>query len=305
MGKSHRSYVNKHNLKLNRHLQIFYESLLYNIYTSAYKWENLPEGIDARYLERSLICHGTAFIWQDDILGPVGLAANAGGNVNAYGIPHTWHCFGQGGFSQRVPNRDGVYIFNTNDRFSDLNAIMMFAERLAQTDISVDVNIRLQRFPGVIVCDEKEKLTWENLMLQYDGGSYMIFTKKDINLGESVQHIDFKVPYLADKLEYSKRDLLADAMHYIGVQVSSSNKQERLASTEIDSFIGYVEACRAMHLSPRQDGAERMNKKFGWNASVDINKDFVNMLKIADVNPFNAKKEGKALYDSSSGEEAV
>lgn len=280
-------------------MQNFYISLLYNIYTSCYKWENFPKEIDERVLEKGLIGNGSVFFFYDKALEKIlCLPANPASRLDQYGIPYKWVAFGQDGYRHEIKNSDGVYCYNLNNRFSDLETIYMYAERLANVQRSIDVNIALQKFPGVMRTTPENQLTIENISQSYENNEYLMMLDDKFDL-KRFEHINFNIPYIADKLEYTSRDLLADALNYIGVQYSSSNKRERLASTEIDSNIGFTEACRAMHLMPRRDCAKRLNDFFGWNIQVDINYDFVNMLKIADVNPNSLMENHPTLYDSS------
>lgn len=287
-----------------REVEDYYINMLCNIYTSVYTWDGLPDSVDTRYLELSLIRHGKVlFYTEEDPIGLVSFPVQAASNLTKYGYPKIWRVFGQNGFSREVSFDDSEYCYNVNSATPDWPAVLMFAKRLATIDISEDVNIVMQRFPGLLITTEEKKLTMENMMQDYMAGKYLIYGKEGLDL-EDFQHIDFKVPFVADKLEYSKRDILADALNYIGIQYSSSNKKERLASTEIDSNIGFCEANRSARLLTRQNCAERLNKRYDLNVSVNINDNMVNMLKIADINP-NSDGNLKKLYDSSSGEEEI
>lgn len=282
-------------------IENFYISMLLNLYCSVYEWKGLPDSVDPRFLEMSLIRKGQVlFYMEEEPIGMVSFPCQAASNLTAYGYPEIWQTFGCNGYSRRVPNVDSVYCYNTLNAYPDMQAIIIFAKKLTYIDISVDVNVAMQRFPGLLVTSEEKKISMENLMQDYEAGKYLVYGKEGIDL-DDFTHIDFKTPYVADKLEYTKRDILADALNYIGVQYSSSNKKERLASTEIDSNIGYCEANRVAHLFPRQDCARRLNAKFGTNVTVDIRDNMVNMLKIADINPNSAVNLTK-LFDSSSEE---
>lgn len=300
MAKKRRNRVGNNIVEMQVY-ENFYISQLLNIYSCAYEWKGLPESIDPRWLEMNLIKKGKGLFYMEE--GDIGLVffpAQEAGKLNATGYPVNWRTFGANGYSAQVPNVDGVYCYNNYTAYPDLQAVMMFARRLTYIDISIDVNVSLQRFPGFVKSTENQRLSWENLMLDYFGGTPLMFGTPELDL-DNLEYINFDTPYVADKLEYTKRDILADALNYIGVQYSSSNKKERLASTEMDSNIGLCESNRSAHLTPRKECAERLNKKYGLNVSVDIREDFVNMLKIADINPNSAKAE-RSLYGSSSEE---
>lgn len=282
-------------------IENYYTSMLLNIYSSVYEWKGLPPTVDPRYLEMSLIQKGKVLFFNEEAVGLVAFPARAASQLSPYGYPYRWMVFGQNGYSREVLNRDGVYCYNTNNTYTDWAAILMFAQRFVYVDTSIDVNIAMQRFPGVIITSEEKKLSMENLMQDYEAGKYLIYGKQGLDI-DDFQHIDFKTPYVADKLEYTKRDIMADALNYIGIQYSSSNKKERLASTEIDSNIGFTEANRSAHLFPRQDCARRLSEKFGLDITVDIRDDMVNKLKIADINPNNDQNVSRETLYGESGE---
>lgn len=310
MGKRRSNKKFFRSLVDNAVVENYYVSLLYNLYTSAYKWEGLPDYIPSQFIEESLISKGCVFFTEEPELGLIGLPAAAASNLSPFGVPYRWRMFGRDGSTIEVDNRDGVYCYNTQNKQSDLTIIYMFAKRLALVTRSMDVNIHHQRHPGVIRTNENNRLSYEQVMLDYDSGIPDIVVDKDLDLN-AFQHINYGIPFTADKLQYTARDILSDAINYIGVQYSSSNKKERLASTEIDSNIGYTAACRMLHLTPRQWCAEMLSKRYDMDITVDINDGFVNMLKIADINPNNEQMAGESmpnsigLYGSSSGERQV
>lgn len=299
MGKSKKQYQRKLASRNNIRMENFYISMLYNLYTSCYEWQGLPDTIDARVIEKGLIGRGSViFFYEKELNEYIALPADNAAALNQYGIPYRWAAYGQDGYQKIVKNSDCVYCLNLNNRYSDLQAIYMYADRLTNTQRSLDVNVALQKFPGVIRTTPEHQLTIENIEQSYENNEYLVYLDEQFDL-KRFEHINFNIPYIADKLEYTSRDILADALNYIGVQYSSSNKRERLASTEVDSNIGFTEACRAMHLLPRKDCCRRLKEKFGWDVNVDINLDFVNMLKIADINPNALKENHHNLYDSS------
>lgn len=303
MGKKRKNKVG-YNIAETYMLENFYTQMLLSIYCTTYQWTGLPDSIDPRWLEMSLIKKGKVLFYEEyGDIGLVAFPAMQASNVNPYGYPKIWNTFGANDYRATVANKDGVWCYNNYVAYSDLQAIEIFARRLTYVESSVDTNILLQRFPGIVKCTEEQKLSIVNLLQDYTGGTPLMVVDKAMDL-DSLEHIDFKVPYVADKLEMAKRDILADALDYIGIQYSSSNKQERLASTEIDSTIGYVAANRNAHLKPRKEAAERINKKWGLNVNVDMCEDVVNLDKIADTNP-NNEQISKAMYNSSSGQRTV
>ena len=165
MPKSRKQYQKKLATRNNAVMFNFYVSLLYNLYTSCYTWEGLPDSVDVRVLERGLISNGSVLFFYEPVLEEViCLPANPASSLNQYGIPYLWSAFGQDGYRREVLNKDSVYCFNLNNRYSDLQAVCMYAERLTNAQRSLDVNVSMQKYPGVVRTSPELQLTVENML---------------------------------------------------------------------------------------------------------------------------------------------
>ena len=71
----------------NRLTYNFYYDRLLEMSLSRYEWLNLPESVDARFLELTLFKNGLALFFDDDVLGMLALPVIIGGPFNVYKIP--------------------------------------------------------------------------------------------------------------------------------------------------------------------------------------------------------------------------
>lgn len=75
-------------LALNNVTYNEYTIRLLNIALARFKWENVPKGIDIRYLELMLITQGSALVFYEDSLDQFfGLGVAYTGPLNWYGVP--------------------------------------------------------------------------------------------------------------------------------------------------------------------------------------------------------------------------
>ena len=106
----------KCNTQSNKEMQDQYNRLYRhykNIALNLYKWENLPNGIESRFIERQLYENGQAFLVDDDTLGFICLKCSNSGMLNVYGEPTQVVLTGNG-FSKQYPTSDGVRILNND-----------------------------------------------------------------------------------------------------------------------------------------------------------------------------------------------
>lgn len=239
---------------------------------SAFKWDNLPETCDARYLEQSLYFNGVAVFFKEDVTGDyLTLNVKAGGKIDMYGNWAQYSAYGRNTYNSRILTKDdSVLIFNNMIHKQSADIARFYALKLYDIDRTIDINTKNARQPKIILCKESQKVTMENLVMQIDGGYNNIFADKELDL-ESVKVLDLQAPYLCDKLFELKRDIWNEALTYLGISNSVVNKKERLITDEVLTNQGGIFASRNGFLYERQTAAERINKLFGLNIKVDYN----------------------------------
>ena len=193
---------------------------------SIFEWENLPETMDARYIERCLFFDGKAALLNSEEYGAINTRACTNGYINIYGLPSALNCYTEGNvyrsdrkvFNGLVDMSDEN--FNVNDyavlvlnQYNDYDmkptafTIRLFAERLYLAQRVCDININAQKTPIILLGSDKQKLTLENLYAEYDGNKPIIYGDKDIITNEAFKAIKVDAPYVADKVtEYKKQN---------------------------------------------------------------------------------------------------
>lgn len=257
---------------LNNRTYIHYYNRLTELAISMFEWKNLPDSIDPRFLELVLFSDGMAVFFKDEVLGYLALQAMIGGNLDVYRIPKIRRAYATNGYNRSLDEKDSVIIFNNMLHTNCLTDVELFARRLYECDRTIDVNIKAQKTPVMIACDENQRLTMKNLYQQYDGNEPFIFGGKDMDI-KKIQAIVTGAPYVADKLMQTKFQIWNEAMTYLGISNVNMHKKERLLNDEVTRNMGSTVASRYTRLEMRKQACKKINEMFGLNIDVDYRED--------------------------------
>lgn len=257
---------------LNNRTYMQYYNRLLELAINMYEWKNLPDTIDERFLELTLFSDGMAVYFRDEVLGDLCLQTMIGGNLDVYRIPMERTAYAANGYQVQLNPRNSVIIFNNYTHTNSTLDIEMYARRLYEIERTIDVNVKAQKTPMLIKGSEEQRLTLKNLYMQYDGNEPFIFGDNNLNV-DGMQVLMTNAPYVADKLNILKRQIWNEALTYLGIENSNTEKKERLVSDEVTTNLGGVEAQRFCRLNARRQAAKAINKMFGLNITVDFRAD--------------------------------
>lgn len=162
----------------------------------------------------------------------------------------------------------------------------LFALRLYEAERTADINIKAQKTPVLLLMDEKQRLTMENLYSQYEGNRPIIFGDKN-SLGENViKAINTQAPFIADKIIDYKKEIWNEALTFLGINNIIVDKKERLITDEANSNNELINLNLQSYLAPRQEACRQFNEKFGFTGtdkeiSVRVRSDLHNIIKNA------------------------
>lgn len=272
MSRKNKDYQFWDSARMNRDTFLQYYNRLTELSLNMYEWKNLPDSVDPRFLELTLFSDGMAVFFQDDVLGYLALQCMIGGSLNVYRVPLWRKAYATNGYNQQLTPQNSVIIFNNYLRTNNLLDIEMYARRLTEIERSIDVNVKGQKTPKVLTCPENQRLVLKNLYMQYEGNEPFIFGDKKLDI-EGLKVLDTTSPFVADKLQILKRQVWNEALTYIGIENSNTEKKERLVTDEINSNLGGVEAQRFTRLNARRDAVKMINKMFDLDIQVDFRKE--------------------------------
>lgn len=240
---------------------------------SMFEWKNLPDTVDARFLELTLFEDGQIVFFKDEELGYLCLQCAVNGGFNVYRIPTNRRAYAVNGYQKNLTENDSVIIYNNFLRTNSMLDVRNFAERLYNIDRAIDVNINAQKTPILIKCDEQQRLTMLNTYQQYDGNQPVIFGDKALNTN-AFQVLNTGAPLVADKLYTLKTQLWNECLTYLGISNINVQKKERLITDEVTRNQGGTIASRYARLEARRQACEQINRMFGLNVSCDYREDY-------------------------------
>lgn len=251
-----------------------YLNRLTELATSMFEWKNLPDTVDARYLELHLFETGCMVYFKDDVIGDLCLDCIVNGRLDVYGNPLLRRAYsGYNNYQKLLTYKDSVIIWNNYLHVNSILDVEMFARRLYNLDRIIDVNANAQKTPVLLQGTEKQRLTLLNLYKEYDGNAPFIFGDKNLDLN-LLKALSTNAPYVCDKLYQLKTQIWNEALTYLGISNINIQKKERLITDEVTRNQGGTIASRYSRLESRRQAVEKINDMFGTNIEVNYREDF-------------------------------
>ncbi len=239
-----------------------YYQRLVELSMSMFKWENLPSTVDERYLELCLLTDGQAVFFFDEVLGALALRCATGGNFSVYHIPNDRRAFASNGYNRKLNEKNSVLIYNNMLHTNSMLDIEIYAQRLWDMDRTIDINAKAQKTPIIILCDESQRLTMENLYKKYDGNVPFIFGEKGLDIN-AVKTINTNAPFIAPALYDLRTQIWNEALTVLGISNINVTKKERMITDEVKRNQGGTLAMRYSKLNARNQACNQINEMFG------------------------------------------
>jgi hypothetical protein len=249
---------------------------------NVFEWENLPPSVDERFIELTLYEIGYCLYFNDEIIGNLALTCTIGGQLDVYRIPLLRRAYAVNGYNKMCSAKDSVLIFNNYLHTPTQSTIELFARRLYEIERAIDINVKAQKTPTLILSSEQQRLTMKNLYMQYDGNEPFIFGDKNLDI-DGIKSLKTDAPFVADKLEILKHQVWNEALTFCGIENSNMDKKERLVSDEVGSNYGNIEAQRNVMLNARKQAAKKINNMFGTKIDVHFRSNLVTMVNVDNV----------------------
>lgn len=202
-----------------------------------------------------------------------------------------------------MENNECILVQNNWDMTPTCGSMELFALRLTEAERTCDVNLKSQKFPVLILVDERQRALMENLYSQYDGKHPYIFGDKKQLSGDILKAIKTDAPYVIDKITDYKKEIWNEALTFLGINNLMVDKKERLVSDEANSNNELINLNLQSFLAPRQEACRQFNEKFGLTGtdkeiSVRLRSDLHNIIKntisnITDYTKNSDQEEGE------------
>ena len=264
MGRKRKPVINDNIERETIRLAKHYQMLALN----RYKWENLPNGIESRYIEQMLYDNGECALFDHPDFGLTVLRSSSRENLNIYGEPTKLTLTGFN--EQRTVMMDEcVRILNNDLALPTQQNILYYARRMAEIDDIIMQNLRQQRVPYLFATDENNALSMKTLYNRIYQGEPAIFIDKEMLKGEpeNIMVIPTIAPYLVDKLQIQKQEMERELLTFLGIN-NTLEKKERLIVDETNSNNQFIKMASDIGFKQRQLACEQINEMFGLNVKV-------------------------------------
>ena len=283
MGRKRKPVVNGNiegeTMRLTKHYQM--------LALNRYKWENLPNGIESRYIEQMLYDNGECAMFDHPDFGLTVLRSSSRENLNIYGEPTKLTLTG---FNEHrtIMMDDCVRILNNDLALPTQQNIIYYARRMAEIDDIIMQNLRQQRVPYLFATDDNNSYSLKTLYDRMYQGEPAIFVDKEMLSGQSenIMIIPTTAPYLVDKLQIQKQEMERELLTFLGIN-NTLEKKERLLQDETNSNNQFIKMSSDIGFNQRQLACQMINEKFGLNVRVIETQDEFESEVMDDGKPNN------------------
>lgn len=270
-------------MMLNNATYIDYFNRLKLLAISIFEWEGLDEiGGNSRFLEMTLFEEGRAVFVKDPAVGYLTLRVAPNGKLNYYRLPTEIEAVSID-YNKKYPLEEVVYIMNNELQLPTGNTIDLFSRKLYEIERTREINIKAQKTPVLLQGTDKQRLTLQNLYMQYDGNVPFIFGDKDANLDGALKSLSTTAPFVADKLILQKHEIWNECLTFLGIDNANTDKKERLITDEVESNNELIYFYLNCFYKTRKKACDEINKKF-FNGEekikIKVNKNISELLNL-------------------------
>lgn len=250
----------------------YYYYKLMLIARSLFKWNNLPNNMDERWIENYLFRSGKCIFYKDPTLGFMVAGLAQEGGVNCYGDPTSVYPVAENYVysGKKLINGENCYVIRNNDlMLPNFPLVRHYSYKLTNIDRAIDVNIEAQKTPIVVKCSDKQKLSLKNAINQRKDNEPVIWTAEEANIGEMINTLDLNPPMVFKDLQTQKHMVLNEVFTDLGINNANMDKRERMVANEVEANNEQVKASEDVMLKVREEACRQINRIFGLNISVE------------------------------------
>ena len=248
----------------------YYYYKLMLIVRALFEWENLPNNMESRWIERYLFADGKCIFYKDPTLGYMVAGYGQNGGVNCYDDPTTVDPIAPNYVytGEQLMNGENCYVIRNNDlMLPEFAVVRFYAYKLCNLDRAIDVNIEAQKTPTVIKCTDKQRLSLKQAINQRKDNEPVMYVDESLDMN-AITTLDLNPPMVFKDLQVQKHMLLNEFFTDIGVNNANMDKRERMVANEVEANNEQVKASEDVLLRSREEACKQINRIFGLNISV-------------------------------------
>lgn len=236
--------------------------------------DDIPDGLDFRFLEFFRYCNGHVGIMKHEKHGLVCFPGSFSGELDAYGKGKQYvGALLSGEPMSGTIGKDCVIIPNNYLYLPDLPMFFKFAKNLAEVDTSLNNNVFFSRLaPIIAVANQKMKSAVDEVLKDINAGNLKSILSDDLEKEiEGLKSIDiFNITDVkdVDKIQYLSKyhdDLLRRLYTIGGHAMSGTQKMAQQSAYEVGQNDTIAMIYPMERLDCLEIGCEEINKLFGTN----------------------------------------
>lgn len=250
----------------------YYYYKLMLIARSLFKWNDLPNNMDERWIEKYLFNSGKCIFYNDPDMGYMVAGLAEQGGINCYGDPTTVYPVAENYVyrGKQLINNENCYIIRNNDlMLPEFPIVRQYAFKLTNIDRAIDVNIEAQKTPTIVRCSDKQRLSLKNAINQRRDNEPVIWTADNSNITDMISTLDLNPPMVFKDLQIQKHMIMNEVFTDFGINNANMDKKERMVANEVEANNEQVKASEDVMLKVREEACRQINRIFGTNISVE------------------------------------
>jgi hypothetical protein len=277
---------------LNNSTYTDYYFRLWLLATSVFEWENLPNNIDEKWIERFLFTEGKCIFYKYRNKGFMVAKCTTNGTLNPYDEPtHLMPVATNYSYDGKPLESDEecVVIRNNDLMLPTSYSIRLFAHRLTNITRAIDVNVNAQKTPYVIVGTDKQIKSVKTAYKQIDDNKPVVVVDSNFDTNNTINVLNTNAPVVFDKLECEKHQIWNECMTFLGVNNANQDKKERLVASEVEANNEMTSLNACILLKSRERAVKRINELWGTNINVKL-RDLQTHINIDDESELPGSK---------------
>ena len=258
------SYKSVAQMANNMTFSYYYYKLML-IARALFDWEDLPNNMDERWIEKYLFTSGKCIFYKDPMLGYMVAGLAQQGSINCYGDPTAVYPVApnyryQG---EKLVNGENCYVIRNNDlMLPEFPIIRHYAFKLCNIDRAIDTNIEAVKTPIIVRCSDKQRLSLKNAINQRRDNEPVIWSIDNSDIKDMVSTLETNAPVVFPQLQTQKHMILNEVFTDLGINNANMDKRERMVSTEVEANDEQVKACEDVMLKAREEACKQINRIF-------------------------------------------
>lgn len=246
---------------------------LRQLYSSVFRWNNMPKEIDMLVVERWLMDIGHVAFFKDTELDEyIILPFTYAGKLDVYGNPVDITAYGSNGYHRVLKRGEYVPIYDNLLKVTNARILETYAARMAEVDRVIDVNIAAHKTPVLIEGDSDTIDSVKTAYNQFHQNEPVIVSHSG-TLQSTLSVYKTDAPIVFPQLQVQKKDMLDEILAFVGILNVGRYKSQHMIRSEVLAVNGLGFAERTVRNDPRDTAVKNINEMFGLNISVEYSSD--------------------------------